>query len=205
MIVYNFDQYPPEWCAIRQGIPTASGFDSIVTPTGKESTSADTYMHKLLAEWLTGKSVETYTNEHMERGKILEAEARNYYEFTRDCAVEQVGFCASDDELSGCSPDGLVAGTRGGLEIKCPAPGTHVQYLLDGKAPTKYLPQIQGSMMITGADWWDFLSYHPDMPPVLVRVDRDEEYIKTMTAILARFTAKMLMKRAQLAKFRAAA
>lgn len=205
MKVYNFDQYTPEWWAIRQGIPTASGFDSIVTPTGKESTSADTYMHKLLAEWLTGKSAETYTNEHMERGKVLEAEARNYYEFTRDCAVDQIGFISDDDGMIGCSPDGMVPSQNIGLEIKCPSAGVHVEYLLRGTIPTRYIPQVQGSMLVTGAVAWDFISYHPDMPPVLVRVERDPGYCETMRTVLDKFIAKMLAKREQLSKFKDAA
>jgi hypothetical protein len=204
VIIHDFEQYTPEWYAVRLGIPTASGFDSIFTATGKESTSADTYMHKLLAEWLTGKAEEGYTNAHMERGKELEAEARSYYEFATDAAVRQVGFISTDDGLCGCSPDGM---TEGGLEIKCPSPGVHVQYLLTvtDDCPAKYRPQVQGSMMVTGAAWWDFLSYHPDMQPVLVRVNRDEEYIKAMRQAMGKFIAKMLAKREQLNQLRAAA
>jgi hypothetical protein len=32
-------------------------------------------------------------------------------------------------------------------------------------------------MWITDRKWWDFMSYHPDMKPFVVRVERDEEFI----------------------------
>jgi hypothetical protein len=41
----------------------------------------------------------------------------------------------------------------------------------------KYWQQIQGCMWVTGRQWWDFFAYHPEMPHVLVRVERDDEYI----------------------------
>ena len=79
----------------------------------------------------------------------------------------------------GCSPDGLV-GEDGGIEGKCPNPATHPSYLeLVDTPPSEYRWQVQGSMLVTGRPWWDFVSYHPDFPDELqlhvVRVKRDEE------------------------------
>ena len=51
------------------------------------------------------------------------------------------------------------------------------QELLTGKVPTIYIPQIQGSMMVTGFDSWNFLSYHPAIKPLTQGVYRDEKYI----------------------------
>jgi hypothetical protein len=79
----------------------------------------------------------------------------------------------------GASPDGLV-GDEGGIEIKCPLPHTHVSYLRAGDVPSKYIPQIQGCLWITGREWWDFMSYHPAMEDLIVRVYRDEAYIKKL-------------------------
>ena len=64
-----------------------------------------------------------------------------------------------------------------GLEIKCPKASTHIAYLDNGKVPTIYIPQIQGSMMVTGFDSWNFLSYHPAIKPLTQGVYRDEKYI----------------------------
>jgi hypothetical protein len=35
-------------------------------------------------------------------------------------------------------------------------------------------------MWITGRDWWDFMSYHPEMPHLLVRARRNEKFIEAM-------------------------
>ena len=67
---------------------------------------------------------------------------------------------------------------KGGLEIKCPAPRTMVSYLRDPQIGVKkYWQQMQGCMWITKRDWWDFFAYHPEMPHVLVRVERDNDYV----------------------------
>ena len=36
-------------------------------------------------------------------------------------------------------------------------------------------------LWVTGREWWDFVSYHPDMPVLLTRVYRDEEYIAALS------------------------
>ena len=197
MNIIPVTQGSPEWLQARLGIPTASCFEKIVTATGKPSTQADTYLYQLLAEWLTGKPHESFTNEWMDRGTALEPEARAYFEMTEDCEVQQVGFCTTDDGLMGCSPDMLI-GTDGGGEIKCPSGGVHVQYLMENAIPSKYIPQVQGSMYVTGRKWWKWLSYHPDMPPVIVRVERDAAWHKSFDGIMRGFLAKMAGLRREL-------
>ena len=200
MITINCVQGDEVWFASRCGIPTASGFDKICTPaTAKASAQSEAYMFKLLAEWMTGAKEEEEPTEWMLRGIELEGTARETYQFINDAAVETAGFIYSDEgRFFGCSPDGLV-GDTGGLEIKCPAPHTHIEYLLGGKLPTKYIPQVQGCMLVTGRKWWDFMSYHPEMPPLIVRVERDDTYISKLHELLIAFTTEMLDKREKLA------
>ena len=91
-----------------------------------------------------------------------------------------------------------------GLEIKCPAPHTHVGYLLDGDLPKDYIPQVQGSMYVTGLPHWTFMSYHPDMTPLVVTVKRNEEYIKAMDGLIVKFLAEMNIRREKLQSFKRA-
>ena len=179
MIILNDEQGSEAWLRSRIGKISASRGDSILTPTGKPSAQADKYINELIAQRLSGDLPETYTNVHMERGNELEPSARALYELVNDCTVDLAGFCLHPDLPAGFSPDGFVS-TGGGLEIKCPAPHTHVEYLRKGKAPTKYLPQMQMALWISGREWWDFMSYHPKMEPLIVRVERDEEYIEKL-------------------------
>jgi len=180
VIILNDEQGSPEWLASRLGRPSASMFGKLITGSGKPSSSAESYINELIAERLTGRSKPFYTNEHMERGNALEPEAREAYEFITDYEVQETGFILDDSEEFGCSPDGLVVDHSLGLEIKCPSDSVHVSYLRAGKVPAKYYQQVQGCMWITGRECWDFMSYHPEMPHLLVRARRNEKFIKAM-------------------------
>ena len=177
MIILDDEQGSTEWLAARLGKPSASNFGKLITATGKPSSSADGYINQLIAERLTGQSEPFYVTEWMARGTELEPEAREAYEFISGNEVIETGFILDTSFEFGCSPDGLIA-DQGGLEIKVPAPQTMVSYLRDNQAGVKkYWQQIQGCMWISQREWWDFFAYHPEMPHVLVRVERDEDYI----------------------------
>jgi len=181
MIISPHEQGTDAWLAARLGKPSASCFSKLITMTGKPSASADAYINQLLGERLTGKSEPHYTSEAMILGTEREPLARADYEFISGNKVDQVGFILDDSESYGCSPDGLI-GEDGGLEIKCPAQTTQAGYWRDKQSGVKkYYQQIQGCMWVTGRKWWDFFSYHPDMPHVLVRVERNEEYIEKLS------------------------
>jgi hypothetical protein len=171
-------------------------FNKLITQTGKPSTSADGYINELIAERLTGKSEPFHVTEWMERGTALEPEAREAYEFISGNEVIETGFILDTDWEFGCSPDGLIlenGDSLGGLEIKCPAPRTMVSYLRDPQVGVKkYWQQIQGCMWITKRGWWDFFAYHPEMPHVLVRVERDDEYIAKLATEVDKAVAEIV-------------
>ena len=177
MIISPHDQGTDAWLAARLGKPSASMFSKLITMTGKPSASADAYINQLLGERITGKSEPHYQSEAMALGTEREPLARADYEFIVGNTVDQYGFILDDSESYGCSPDGLIGdSSEGGLEIKCPAQTTQAGYWRDPQSGVKkYYQQIQGCMWVTGRKWWDFFSYHPDMPHVLVRVERNEE------------------------------
>tara|TARA_R110002167_G_scaffold269400_1_gene475966 strand:+ start:969 stop:1577 length:609 start_codon:yes stop_codon:yes gene_type:complete len=180
MIILDHQQGTEEWFAARLGKPSASNFGKLITATGKPSSSSDGYINQLIAERLTGKSEPFYVNEHMARGTELEPEAREAYEFITGYSVTEHGFILDDSKEFGCSPDGIIEffEENAGIEIKCPAATTMVKYLRDPQALVKaYYQQIQGCLWVTNSQWWDAFAYHPEMPHVLVRVERDEEFI----------------------------
>ena len=178
MRVLNHEQGTQEWLTSRLGCPSGSGFDKLITSTGKSSTQSEGYINQLIAELITGKPTEFKVTEAMERGTELEPMAREFYELASGNEVQEVGFCLHDVLMAGVSPDGLME--DGGLEIKCPTPATHIAYLRAGVLPTKYKQQVMGCMWITGRQWWDFVSYHETMPALIVRVERDDDYIKLL-------------------------
>ena len=178
-----------EWLKARLGVPSASNFSKVVTTKGQRSTSFMGYVNALIAEKLTGDPTYVKITEPMERGTSLEDEARAMYQLINDTEVRQVDFIKHPNMEVGCSPDGLIdvkcdRGLIGGLEIKCPLQGTHVEYLRAGKVPSKYMLQVQGCMFVTGRGYWDFMSYHPKMKPLIVRTYRDDDLINELATHL---------------------
>jgi hypothetical protein len=190
------------WQTARLGIPTASEFHKIVTPArGELSKQSRGYAHQLVAEILLGVpcGANIENMEWVARGRLLEPIAAEQYEFTTDAVTKPVGFITTDDGLLGCSPDRLIVGTRGGLEVKCCNPGTHMGYVLDG-VPDTYRPQVQAQLAIAELAWVDLYCFHPDLPPVIIRTQRDDSYIAKMSAALREF---LDMRDEMLAKARA--
>ena len=186
MKIHNVEQGTVGWLNVRLGIPTASCFEKIVTPGGKLSTQSRKYMYWLLAEKVLNRSLESLEGlEWVERGKLLEPDAIRMYEFENDVTTQAVGFITTDDGLIGCSPDRLV-GNDGMAEIKCPAPQTHVGYMIDGFG-ADYKPQVQGQLYVAEREWVDRYSYSPEMPPHRDRTYRDEPYIKFLSDALKDF------------------
>lgn len=191
MIVHNdIVQGSTQWLALRSGIPTASNFDRILTPKGKPSTSAETYLHELLAERILGRPILKAVTTWMSRGSQTEAEAVAYYESLRDLDTTKIGFVTNDTGTIGASPDRLV-GEDGILEIKVPKESTHTRYLLSGAVGDEYWPQIQGQLWITERAWVDIMSYCPEMPEAVVRVARDGAYIDRLAAAVGAFSAEL--------------
>ncbi len=187
MKIIDCEQRSEEWFSIRRGIPTSSNFDKIVTSKGEPSKQREKYLYRLAGEVVSKSSEETYQNAVMIRGMELEPEAKNMYELVTGNAVQDVGFCMADGDYKyGSSPDGLV-GEDGNFELKCPVMATHVGYLLKNKLPTDYFQQVQGSLLVTGREWCDFVSYYPGIKPLIIRVERDKTFISKLKTELERF------------------
>lgn len=193
MLVYSPEDVPQgseAWLRIRLGTPTTSNFGKIITPTGKRSSQSQDYLNELLGQLLAGKVEEMHKSYAMQRGNELEPEAVSYYERYYNTTTKEVGFVTTTDGRIGCSPDRLV-GRHGLLEVKCPLYKKHVANLRSGKIDKQYYPQVQGQMLLTKRDWCDWISYHPDMPASIVRVERDDDYLELLKEYLNEFLCEM--------------
>lgn len=182
MIELDCIQGSPEWDRARLGIITSSEFGRILTPkTRKVSAQAAGYINELVAEWALGYREEGWQGSYWtERGSNLEAEAAAYYDMKRGLDSRPVGLCYLDEQrLVAASPDRMVD-PDGLLELKCPMAKTHVGWLLEGGLPAEHVPQAQGQLWVTKRAWVDFMSYHPELPPLLVRVEPDPEWQKSL-------------------------
>jgi hypothetical protein len=210
VIAHNVIQLSPEWWALKRAVPSASSFDRILTPAkGEKSEQQIPYICELVGEIL-GDDYPPVMSEKplnptrpMDNGILQEPLARAWYAVETGLDVRQTGVCFTDDGRLCCSPDGVVAapeshdprtgawkagGVVGCVELKCPLAKTHAAYLLKGGLPREYKCQVHGQLVVTGAKWVDFMSYHEKMPPLLVRVTPDE-FTEKLRAELARFVA----------------
>lgn len=188
----KIEQGSLEWKMLRAGKVTASRVADVLSKIKSgESAGRKNYKMDLVAERLTNQPAESFTNSAMQWGTEQEPFARIAYETKMNLFVEQIPFMDHPKiEWFGCSPDGLVA-EDGLIEIKCPNTTTHLEYIDGGKPPAKYIPQMQSQMACTGRKWCDFVSFDPRLPENLqlfvVRLDRDDGYIKDMEVEVQKF------------------
>lgn len=194
-------QRTEQWFADRAGRITASRMcdvlamnDAAVFKTGprkgqpkpvNQQARID-YIRQLATERHTGKPKDSISAAALKWGEEVEPAARQAYQAKRGVIVRQAGFTVHPShDYIGASPDFLV-GSDGGGEIKCPFNReVHTATLLDG-LPEEHIPQIQAGLWVTGRQWWDFVSFHPEFPPhtrlYIQRVPRDSAFIAKLAA-----------------------
>ena len=165
----------------RQGRITASrALDFMTNGRGKDNMfgeTAKTYAKQLALARMGIETDEGLSTWQMEWGIDWEPEAIKVYEQSRG-QVHRPGFIEYG-EFAGCTPDASI-GEDGLLEVKCPQWKNHMEYLMEGPEK-RYIYQMQFQMMVTGAKWCDFMTFHPHFPDKLkakvFRIERDEELI----------------------------
>ena len=192
----KIEQGSEAWRALRAGKVTASRVADVLSKIKSgESAGRKNYRMDLVAERLTGKPADSFTNAAMQWGTEQEPFARIAYETHKGLFVEQVPFVDHPTiEWFGCSPDGLI-GEDGLLEIKSPNTTTHLEYIEAGKPPARYIPQMMCQMACTGRKWCDFVSWDSRLPEDLqlfvVRLDRDDAYIQEMEVEVKQFLTEV--------------
>ena len=209
-MIAQLTQGSPEWHQARLGKVTASRISDVAAKikTGWGASRAK-YMGELIAESVTHEPTPSYTNAAMQHGTDTEPQAAAAYAFYTDAELELVGFVDHPKiDQAGCSPDRLI-GKDGLVEIKCPQTSTHIDTLLGGSIPKKYIDQMQWQMACTKRKWCDFVSFDPRMPPetqlFIQRVERDKERIKDLEEMVVDFLAEMNEKIDRLTKLEKAA
>lgn len=192
------EQRTDDWFLARKGKVTASKIADVLAKGrgNAESLTRAKYRDQLVTERLTNVIAEGFTNDAIQRGVELEDTARNSYSFQTGFDVEQVGFIDHPTiAMSGASPDGLVL-VDGLIEAKCPNSQTHIDYILKGKVPEKYKPQMAFQMACTGRQWCDFISFDDRLIDTskhlfIVRYERDQAYIDEIEAAVIEFLAEV--------------
>lgn len=194
------DQRSDEWFTERAGKITGSMMHVVMLERDREPFKSGPrkgqpkpppkaltdYAHQLAAERLTGKPRRQIKAAALQWGQDVEPAAVGAYQAETGSIVTLCGFVQHPThDFIGASPDFLVDDDGGG-EVKSPeSTEVHLATLLEG-LPPEHLEQIQGGLWVTGRQWWDFVSYHPDFPAGLrlyvQRIVRDEAFITRLEA-----------------------
>lgn len=200
MKIINCEQGSAEWHEERAGVITASMLQEVRkrlksgANKGGFSKAATQYAFRLAFERVACTPLDdTYTTEYMRRGNRLEEAARVAHESRINNLIESVGMVKSDCGNYGASADGFI-GDKGGAEYKCfVSPEKMMPIMLEGDL-ADIQDQMQMNMWLSDRDWWHFGLYCPHLESIgrdllLIKVERDEEYIAGMTADLEEFNA----------------
>lgn len=180
----DIKQQSEEWFALRRQYPlTASNGTAIITA----GAGLETLCWKAVAERLSSKEVEHYSNEHTDRGNELEPQAIAIYELETGHEVEEIGFITNSkiSKSAGASPDGWVE-KDGGIEVKCPDDVKYLKLLAEYKGTGKitiengYYRQMQMQMLIGERKWKDYIVFNPNFKESIIiqRVVPDLEVFK---------------------------
>jgi len=182
--IVNAAQRSDAWKAARLGRLTGSRAADMLSTgrSGAEAAGRRNLRVQLVLERVTGKPQErSFQSAAMQHGIETEDEACATYEALTGTLLERTGFLSHNTLMVGCSLDSHVGDFEGIVEIKCPIPATHWEYLQTGKVPGDYLKQVTHGLWVSGAQWCDWMSYEPSFPETLrakiVRVPRDEAAI----------------------------
>jgi len=140
------------------------------------------YMAELVAQIATGLVPEQMSFKQCEWGHEHEDQARAFFELENGVDVTVPAFIYRDKEKRfGISPDGLITGTKIGLELKCPFTSkVFVEFATCDKIKKEYIEQCQYSMWVTGYEGWYFANYDPRITTKKlhwVLINRDQAFM----------------------------
>lgn len=167
--VYHTDivQGSDEWHAIRAGKFSAS--KGAVIMGGLDTSGLASYLKDLAWERVYGPSEAGFKSKAMERGNLVEPDARSWYAFDRDLIVEEVGFVDHGEIPNfGWSPDGLHSKRKGAIEAKCPLHKAWMEVKHKGKVPAEYRWQCRIAQTVGRLDSMDFVAFHPQAGGLVV-------------------------------------
>lgn len=195
MKIHTCAQLSEEWWALHRNRVTGSSMNKILTPAKRQPSAQQkglicAMIGQTLSPYPMGDG-DGYVSKAMQEGMRREPEARAWYALEMGVDVTRVGFLESDCGRFGVSPDAIMPTLQGGLELKNPTPEVHAEYLIDGVLPLEYMGQCHGSLIVTGYDWWDFVSYCHGFEPFRIRVVPDD-YTAALKAELERFWVRYL-------------
>lgn len=211
-------QKSQKWLDERKYRLTASNFG---TAGGMDAYCTDEELYQQKACGYK-KEISEFGRKAMDHGILHEDTARIHYEKLFKVKVEELGLVVPKwDPAIGASVDGVILGTEGIIEIKCPvsiykelhehrlakeAGKVFPKYYKSHIKPTHYC-QIQGCLFILDKKWCDYVVYYinqgrkgergrkGDIDFIITKVERDEQFWnKILYPAINNFTKRVITK-----------
>jgi putative phage-type endonuclease len=164
------EQNTPEWLEMRKDHIGASDAP-VIMQVSPYATPYELWLEKLSIK-------EKEDNWGMEQGRIKEPIARAELEKQTGLMFMPTVRFHPQYKWMMASLDAIDLEEKYIAEIKCPGLEDH-SIAEAGKVPEKYFPQIQHQLEVTGLEMAYYFSFHASVG-VLVKVPRDDKYIKNM-------------------------
>jgi putative phage-type endonuclease len=116
----------------------------------------------------------------------IQREERARQEFINQTGLEMKPDVLFKGEFMMASLDGITPDRQHILEIKCPGIHTHAK-TKSGDVPEHYYPQLQHQLEVCGLDMVHYFSFLNSEDTVLIKVYRDDKYIKKMVSLEKEF------------------
>ncbi len=174
----------PERASVARNTVSNVMFETASNDTSRALTAT------LVAERITGWTVDMFVSDDMMRGVEDEPRARDKYS-EHFATVTETGFMVREfagGVKIGYSPDGLV-GEHGLIEAKSRLPKKHLETILSGEPPRENMAQLQCGLLVSGRAWIDYISYCGGMPMWVKRVYPDRRWFDAILIAVAAFEA----------------
>jgi putative phage-type endonuclease len=181
----NMEQGSSEWLQLRRKHVCASD-SPIIMGVSPWLTRQE------LLEQKRGERAAQIVNFPMQRGAVLEPEARSLAEKMLDTLFIPEVYVSGEHAFMLASYDGISLDEKIILEIKCTSKKNH-ELARNGKIPDYYKPQLQHQMSVFGSDQVYYFSYNGS-EGIFVIEHRDETYIKNMIELEKIFYEEMTWK-----------
>lgn len=162
MIHWNIEQGSQEWHRARHGKIGGTGSLQLIKAKKLDIIVRDIVLDMI--EPFDEDAEEQFLSRDVERGKMLEPEARHYASQYTGYNFLECGLMTNDRiSLLQSSPDGLTKCETIGLETKCPAGKAHTEMVLNNEMDPIYSGQI--GAMFANNDKMEkvlFMSYRPE-------------------------------------------
>lgn len=180
MKILDIQQNTPEWEELRRSKIGASDIATLMTGSKAE-------IYQLYLAKVSGKK--KFVTDSMKRGSDMEAEARRWFNLSKDFAFYPAVCLSDDHDWLMASFDGFDNTNKMSIEIKCPK--DVFEDLKEHPSYKRWWWQVQAQYAVGGHNDAVLLAYDPERQSYM-HIERDEKAIERLIKVGEEFYDRMI-------------